>query len=323
MLEVTIDRPKANAIDAATSRIMGDIFANFRDDPELRCAILTATGEKFFCPGWDLKAAAAGEAPDSDYGVGDFGLGCLIEGGEGNALRLGHIGDQSSFTTRTGHGHKARAFCGAAMVEEFQGLDKFGDGVDAGHAEAPEQAATQAEKLGFPVTVKASSVSIAHKTEAGGVALNLRDAAAVRQASRRMAKLADEVLVERMVKGTVTELIIGITSDEQFGQALVIGAGGIFTELLRDSVTLILPVTDTQIDQALSTLKIAKLIDGFRNRSGDRQAVIRAISAVAAFAQANLTTLEELDVNPLMVLPPGEGAIAVDALIRMRKGKSK
>jgi crotonobetainyl-CoA hydratase len=73
ILEVTIDRPKANAIDAATSRIMGDIFASFRDDPELRVAILTSTGEKFFCPGWDLKAAAEGEAPDSDYGVGGFG----------------------------------------------------------------------------------------------------------------------------------------------------------------------------------------------------------------------------------------------------------
>jgi crotonobetainyl-CoA hydratase len=73
VLEVTIDRPKANAIDAATSRIMGDVFARFRDDPDLRVAILTAAGEKFFCPGWDLKAAAAGEAPDSDYGVGGFG----------------------------------------------------------------------------------------------------------------------------------------------------------------------------------------------------------------------------------------------------------
>ena len=73
VLEVTIDRPKANAIDAATSRIMGDIFAGFRDDPELRVSILTAAGEKFFCPGWDLKAAAAGEAPDVDYGVGGFG----------------------------------------------------------------------------------------------------------------------------------------------------------------------------------------------------------------------------------------------------------
>ncbi|CAN5129995.1 carnitinyl-CoA dehydratase [soil metagenome] len=73
ILEVTIDRPKANAIDAATSRIMGDVFADFRDDPELRVAILTAAGEKFFCPGWDLKAAAQGETPDSDYGVGGFG----------------------------------------------------------------------------------------------------------------------------------------------------------------------------------------------------------------------------------------------------------
>ena len=73
VLEVTINRPKANAIDAATSRTMGDVFAKFRDDPELRVAILTAAGDKFFCPGWDLKAAAEGEAPDADYGVGGFG----------------------------------------------------------------------------------------------------------------------------------------------------------------------------------------------------------------------------------------------------------
>lgn len=73
VLEVTLDRPKANAIDAATSRIMGDVFAEFRDDPDLRVAILTGGGERFFCAGWDLKAAAEGEAPDSDYGVGGFG----------------------------------------------------------------------------------------------------------------------------------------------------------------------------------------------------------------------------------------------------------
>lgn len=73
ILEVRIDRPKANAIDAATSRIMGDVFAEFRDDPELRVAILTSTGDKFFCPGWDLKAAAEGESAVSDYGVGGFG----------------------------------------------------------------------------------------------------------------------------------------------------------------------------------------------------------------------------------------------------------
>lgn len=73
VLEVTLNRPKANAIDVATSRVMGDAFAAFRDDPELRVAIITGAGEKFFCPGWDLKAAAQGEAVDSDYGVGGFG----------------------------------------------------------------------------------------------------------------------------------------------------------------------------------------------------------------------------------------------------------
>ncbi len=73
VLEVTLDRPKANAIDLATSRIMGDIFTGFRDDPDLRVAILTGAGEKFFCPGWDLKAAADGDAVDGDYGVGGFG----------------------------------------------------------------------------------------------------------------------------------------------------------------------------------------------------------------------------------------------------------
>lgn len=73
VLEVTLDRPKANAIDLATSRIMGEVFTRFRDDPDLRVAILTGAGEKFFCPGWDLKAAAEGDAVDGDYGVGGFG----------------------------------------------------------------------------------------------------------------------------------------------------------------------------------------------------------------------------------------------------------
>ena len=73
VLEVTLDRPKANAIDLATSRAMGDVFAGFRDDPELRVAILRTAGEKFFSAGWDLKAAASGDPVDGDYGVGGFG----------------------------------------------------------------------------------------------------------------------------------------------------------------------------------------------------------------------------------------------------------
>ena len=73
VLVVTLNRPKANAIDVPTSRLMGDTFAAFRDDPALRVAIITGAGDKFFCAGWDLKAAAQGEVADSDYGVGGFG----------------------------------------------------------------------------------------------------------------------------------------------------------------------------------------------------------------------------------------------------------
>lgn len=73
ILEVTLDRPKANAIDLQTSRQMGEVFAGFRDDPDLCVAIVTGAGQKFFCPGWDLKAAADGDAVDGDYGVGGFG----------------------------------------------------------------------------------------------------------------------------------------------------------------------------------------------------------------------------------------------------------
>lgn len=73
VLEVVLNRPKANAIDLQTSRAMGEVFRDFRDDPELRVAIITGAGEKFFCPGWDLKAASEGDAVDGDYGVGGFG----------------------------------------------------------------------------------------------------------------------------------------------------------------------------------------------------------------------------------------------------------
>ena len=73
ILEVSLNRPKANAIDLATSRVMGEIFAEFRDDPDMRVAILRAEGERFFCAGWDLKAAAEGDAVDGDYGIGGFG----------------------------------------------------------------------------------------------------------------------------------------------------------------------------------------------------------------------------------------------------------
>ena len=211
-------------------------------------------------------------------------------------------------------GSEERVFSESAAK---QLLTKHGLTVPEGIVCPAGEAVAAAEKLGYPVTLKVSSAAIAHKTEAGGVALNLRTAAEVEEAARRMAKLAPDVLVERMVTGVVAELIIGLTSDPQFGTALVVGAGGILTELLKDSVTLILPTSRTEIERALKTLKVWTLVEGFRGRSGDAEAVFRAVEAVADFAEANRGLVEEVDVNPLLVLK--DGAIAVDALIKMRK----
>ena len=209
---------------------------------------------------------------------------------------------------------------GERVLSEYDAkalLKSYGLAVPDGIRCKASAAAAVAERLGYPVTIKVSSDAIAHKTEAGGVALNLRNAGEVEEAAARLATLAPDVLVERMVTGVVAELIIGLTSDPQFGTALVIGAGGILTELLKDSVTLILPTTRSEIERALKELKVWTLVEGFRGKSGDQAAVIKAVEAVAAFANANRGLVEELDVNPLLVLK--DGAIAVDALIKMRK----
>ena len=207
----------------------------------------------------------------------------------------------------------------AKTLSEFetkQMLRKYGLAIPEGMVCKTHEAAIAAAKLGFPVTLKVSSAAIAHKTEAGGVAHNLNTAAEVEAAAQRLAKLAPEVLVERMVTGAVAELIVGLTSDPQFGMALVVGAGGILTELLKDSVTVILPTTRPEIERALNSLKVWQLVQGFRGKSGDRAAVITAVEAVAHFADAHQGQIDELDVNPLLVLQ--DGAVAVDALIKMR-----
>ncbi|MBB4575775.1 acetate--CoA ligase family protein [Rhizobium lentis] len=179
------------------------------------------------------------------------------------------------------------------------------------------QAAEQAERLGFPVVLK--GLGIAHKTEAGAVVLNLKDAKAVSDAAAAMACDAG-YLVEKMIGPPVAELIVGATRDPVFGLSLTLGAGGIFVELLDDSVILPLPATKTEIYAAISRLKIARLIHGYRGRpKGDLEAVVDAVAATAEYVVTNAVRLEELDLNPLMVLPEGRGVAAVDALIRRRR----
>ncbi|MBF8741810.1 acetate--CoA ligase family protein [Pseudomonas guariconensis] len=216
----------------------------------------------------------------------------------------------------------------AQMLDEWQSkqaLRAFGLPVPAGVLTTPGQAVTEAAGVGFPLVLKAVSAQLPHKTEAGAVALNLRDAsaleAALKQMRERIAAYApnvpfDQVLLEPMAEAPLAELIVGIKRENDFALALVIGAGGVLVELLKDSVNLLLPTTDGAIRNAVLGLRSAGLLQGFRGRpSADLDALVAAIRAVADYACENAGRLLELDVNPLMV--GAQGTTAVDALIRL------
>ncbi|MGY5811132.1 acetate--CoA ligase family protein [Rhizobium sp. LEGMi198b] len=184
-------------------------------------------------------------------------------------------------------------------------------------ASNPSEAAEQARRIGFPVALKALGVE--HKSEVGAVALNLWDVEAVQRAAQRMVPIASGYLVERMVERPVAELIVGAVRDPVVGLALTIGAGGILVELLEDSVILALPVTKTDVLDAISRLKVRKLIEGYRGGAkSSLDAVADAVLSAAEYVVKNAARLEELDINPLMVLPENRGVIAADALIRRR-----
>jgi len=206
-----------------------------------------------------------------------------------------------------------------------QALRAFGLPTPNGVLSTPANALVDANGLGYPLVLKAVSAQLPHKTEAGAVALNLKDAAALSAALQKMhASIADyaphvpfdQVLLEPMATPPLAELIVGIKRENDFGLALVIGAGGILVELLKDSRSLLLPTTDGAIRRAVLSLRSAGLLQGFRGReAADLDALVAAIRAVADYACENADALLELDVNPLLV--GAHGTTAVDALIRL------
>jgi acetyl-CoA synthetase len=175
-----------------------------------------------------------------------------------------------------------------------------------------------AESIGFPVVIKAAGASLEHKSDVGGVIVDVRSAPEAAAAAQRLAILSDTILVEEMVRDGVAEVLIGVSVDSQFGQTLVLGAGGVLTELLHDSVSLLPPFTPAAIEAALMRLTIGKLLGGFRGRPpADVEALLAAALACVRYAEANVDRLVELDMNPVIVRPRGRGAVAVDALIRL------
>jgi acetate---CoA ligase (ADP-forming) len=215
---------------------------------------------------------------------------------------------------------------GAQTVNEAESkrrLASFGLPVPEGRVLSLAQISELPECFDTPMVLKVLHDDLPHKTEVGGVQLNLRGRNEAVAAARRMianvtshspSVRLEKYLMEPMQAPPLAELIVGIKRDPLFGLVLVIGAGGIFVELLKDATPLLLPVSRNDVEAALRGLKTFALLNGFRGRpAANLDPVIDAIMAIAAYAHENLDTLSELDVNPLMVSE--NSSVAVDALI--------
>jgi acyl-CoA synthetase (NDP forming) len=182
-----------------------------------------------------------------------------------------------------------------------------------------DDAAEAAARIGRPVAVKVLSPSALHKSDLGGVLLDLQGDEMIREAFHEVTSVVDDfegVLIQEMVTGG-HEVLVGMTEDPLFGPLIGFGMGGVLVELVGDVSFRITPVTDVEASEMVREIKSAKLLDGYRSYpAGDVPAVEEVILRVSALADA-IPEIRELDLNPVMVLAPGEGAKAVDARIRV------
>lgn len=189
---------------------------------------------------------------------------------------------------------------------------------------SPDEAAQAAHAIGFPVVLKVVSQDLPHKTEAGGVVLNLGNAEAVRAAHARIlanvaqhAPLArvEGILVAPMLQEGV-ELIAGISRDPVFGPVVMVGMGGIYAEVLRDVSVQVAPVSEGQALEMIRSLRLFPLLNGARGQAPlDQQAAARLVSQLSEFACRHREQVAEIDLNPILVRPQGEGVAVLDALM--------
>ena len=206
----------------------------------------------------------------------------------------------------------------ADPLEEAEGLCLLADFdipiVPARTAETVDEVLAAASVIGYPVALKTAMPGIAHKTEVGGVELNLSDAAAVRAAYADLgARLGPRVLVAAMAPAGV-EVALGIVNDAQFGPLVMVGAGGLLVELLKDRRFAVPPVDAAEARRMIETLKIAPLLRGARCRPpSDFEALAETLSRLSVLAGSIGDSIAELDINPVIAGP--EGCVVVDALV--------
>ena len=201
-------------------------------------------------------------------------------------------------------------------------------------AATEDEAAKKAKVIGFPVVLKILSKDILHKSDAGGVKINLKDEAQVREAYQEIMKNAKnygkkEGIDVDLSRGVFisdfadmgTEVIVGVTLDPQFGHALMFGLGGIFVEVLKDVTFRLIPMTEIDAREMVSEIKAVKILDGVRGESPrDVDALVDVILKVSKMVEQN-PEIVELDCNPTFVYEKGKGALVVDARIIIESGK--
>jgi acetyltransferase len=183
-------------------------------------------------------------------------------------------------------------------------------------ADSVDEAVSMAEKIGFPVVVKADSTAVVHKSDMGGVAVNLENADAVRSAVQKMADTlsVDDLrfFVQKYLPGG-TEIIMGAKAEEGLGHTLMFGLGGIFVEVLKDVVFNLTPVTDADAKEMLTNIKGAPLLDGIRGQKGVDRAAIEALICRLSQLLGDLPAIKEMDLNPVLAFE--KGVYVVDARI--------
>jgi acyl-CoA synthetase (NDP forming) len=189
------------------------------------------------------------------------------------------------------------------------------------------EAVRAAESIGYPVVLKVVSDKILHKSDIGGVALNLRNSNEVATAYRDIelnvarhdpSAKRDGILVAEQVTGG-TELVIGLHRDPEMGLVEMVGTGGILLELIKDVSFSALPITNAKAMQMIARIRMSKLLSGYRGAiAGDIPALAEALVALGHLAMDLGDRIESIDVNPLLVRPQGHGAVALDALVVLR-----
>jgi acyl-CoA synthetase (NDP forming) len=275
-------------------------------------------------------------APFADTGV------AVMQGARASLLAIGRHIARTRFAppAEAAVMAKARAWCdrlatgapfGEREAKEFLAAHgiRVARGLLAGDAPG---AVAAAAAIGYPVVLKIDSPDLPHKTEAGAVRVGLADPGAVATAfdeilaaARRYAPAARlaGVLVEEMVCGG-TELIAGLSRQEPFGMGVVAGAGGVLVEVMRDAALELCPIDEDGARALVARTRAGRLLDGFRGRpAGDARAFAALVAQLSRLGAAYADLLDAVDLNPVAVLPPGRGAVVLDALVVPRKQASQ